>query len=316
MDLQFDDAWDAYLRAAPLWPDPPADHPTPVPMQVATLADLADLADIFVMDGYGVLNVDRDPVPGMVDMVNMMQAAGKAIYFLSNGASHETARTLDTLTRMGYRLCQSRALSSWDLAWGEFDGQPSGDGPWGAALPDDLAMEKLPRPMVRLTDTASPYEEAGGFLLLSSQDWTAHRQALLVGTLSERARPVVVANPDMVAPYPDSAEIQPGYWGLDLWQRTGIRPVFTGKPFDMAYKAIWRRIRSDLGSSVVPKRVMMVGDTPFTDILGGARAGFRTALMTDHGFFRERNDIAELLRQAGIFPDFLIGRPADFPPVR
>ena len=48
----------------------------------------------------------------------------------------------------------------------------------------------------------------------------------------------------------------------------------------------------------------MVGDTLHTDILGGAAAGLRTVLVTDHGLLKGMN-ASDLIQRSGIVPDFI-----------
>jgi ribonucleotide monophosphatase NagD (HAD superfamily) len=49
----------------------------------------------------------------------------------------------------------------------------------------------------------------------------------------------------------------------------------------------------------------MVGDTLHTDVLGGAAAGCRTVLVTDHGLFAGR-DTVPFIAASGIVPDFIV----------
>ncbi len=52
----------------------------------------------------------------------------------------------------------------------------------------------------------------------------------------------------------------------------------------------------------------MVGDTLHTDVLGGAAAGLKTVLVTDHGLFSGLN-ADDFVRRSGIVPDFIIPTP-------
>jgi ribonucleotide monophosphatase NagD (HAD superfamily) len=49
----------------------------------------------------------------------------------------------------------------------------------------------------------------------------------------------------------------------------------------------------------------MVGDTLHTDILGGAQAGFATALVTGYGSLTGL-DVTDAIAQAGLSPDFIV----------
>ena len=49
----------------------------------------------------------------------------------------------------------------------------------------------------------------------------------------------------------------------------------------------------------------MVGDSLHTDILGGAAAGTKTALIVSHGLFRH-DAPGPYIEQFGIVPDFVV----------
>jgi ribonucleotide monophosphatase NagD (HAD superfamily) len=49
----------------------------------------------------------------------------------------------------------------------------------------------------------------------------------------------------------------------------------------------------------------MVGDTLHTDILGGAQAGWKTVLVTDHGLLRGEN-VEQAIARSGIVPDYIV----------
>jgi glycerol-1-phosphatase len=74
--------------------------------------------------------------------------------------------------------------------------------------------------------------------------------------------------------------------------------------FDMALARV-RMARPDLTD---PARIVMVGDTLHTDILGGAAAGVQTALVTGFGALLGL-DVAQAIRQAAIRPDIILPRP-------
>jgi ribonucleotide monophosphatase NagD (HAD superfamily) len=77
-------------------------------------------------------------------------------------------------------------------------------------------------------------------------------------------------------------------------------PEFYGKPFANAFELVRERI----GPGVPPHRIAMVGDTPHTDIFGGAGMNWRTVLVLNHGLLK---GIApeELDQLSDIRPDFI-----------
>jgi len=154
---------------------------------------------------------------------------------------------------------------------------------------------------VIMTDTSDPYDAVEGFLLVGSGGWTDWRQSLLEATLLRNPRPVLVGNPDLVAPREGGLSLEPGWFAHQLAERTGTVPVFLGKPFPEIFDlAVARHPQT-----VDPARVLMVGDTLHTDILGGLQAGFATALVTDYGSLAGL-DIQDAVARAGIAPDFVV----------
>jgi glycerol-1-phosphatase len=136
-----------------------------------------------------------------------------------------------------------------------------------------------------------------GFLLLSGARWDAGVQAALRAALAARPRPIVVANPDLVAPIKAGLSIEPGAYAHDLADDLGLNPVFFGKPFPDAYQTALARL-----PGIAPHRIAMVGDTLHTDVLGGRAAGMCAVLIADHGLFAGC-DVAEYITRSGIVPD-------------
>ncbi|WP_311735014.1 HAD hydrolase-like protein [Alloyangia mangrovi] len=153
-----------------------------------------------------------------------------------------------------------------------------------------------------LDDDPAAYAAAEGFLLIGSDGWTETRQRLLEAALRAQPRPVVVGNPDIVAPREAGLSREPGYFAHRLADAAGIAPVFLGKPFAEIFMLALTKIAPRLA----PERILMVGDTLHTDILGGRQMGFATALVTAHGALVGL-DPAEAIRRSGIVPDFVIG---------
>jgi len=59
----------------------------------------------------------------------------------------------------------------------------------------------------------------------------------------------------------------------------------------------------------VPRaRILMVGDSLHTDILGAQAAGIRSALVTGYGVLCGA-DVAAAIAHAGIRPDYILPRP-------
>ena len=171
----------------------------------------------------------------------------------------------------------------------------------------DSELETLPVETALLGDDEAPYREAAGFILLRSGGWTVERHRRLAAALRETPRPVLVANPDVSAPYPDgSFSAEPGYWAIPPRRRRRESAANgSGSRSRIAFDLALARLGA---AGRWPDRVAMVGDGLCTDILGGLAAGLVAVLVTDHGLVRDLDWRAWAAR-TGICPDHVIPGP-------
>lgn len=275
---------------------PPA-PPGGTAKHVADLGALVDDFDVILLDAYGVLNVGDTPVPGAPGRVKALQRAGKRVMVLTNGASFPAVHALAKYHRLGYDFTIDNVIASRDMLLAHLAGQAPLR--FGAMAHKASALDELGGDVHLLDDNRAGYDRAEGFLLIGTQEWSEARQDMLVESLRQNPRPVLVGNPDLVAPYEHGFTLQPGLYGHRLAGETGIEPVFLGKPFAGMFAEAQRRI-----GHVPPARVLMVGDTLHTDILGAAAMGFKTLLATNHGMFKG-GDVMEYIEKSGIWPDFI-----------
>jgi HAD superfamily hydrolase (TIGR01450 family) len=264
------------------------------------LSEIAREIDAFVLDGFGVLNVGEGPVPGAAARVAALQEMGKTVVVLTNGATHPVTGPLAKYAKFGMTFAPEDIVSSRDALAGALAARRDGL-LWGFAAMPDSEIGRLAPSALLLGDDPADYDRAEGFVLLSANAWDARRQALLRAALTARPRPVLVGNPDLVAPREDGLSLEPGFHAHALLDETGAVPEFYGKPFPEAFRLAAAR----LPAGTDPRRVAMVGDTLHTDILGGAAQGWRTVLVKRHGLLRDLDHVA-LIRETGIVPDWVV----------
>lgn len=265
---------------------------------VAHLGELTDEIDVFVLDGFGVLNVGDTTVPGAVERVGQLQDMGKQVLVLTNGATLPVEKTVEKYLKWGMKFELADVVSSrnaLEKAMSEQDVNIH----WGVVATDFAQIEKLAPRTTLLGDNPDDYAQVDGFIFLSAMDWSDERQQLLHNALMEKTRPVLVGNPDLVAPREDAMSLEPGIYTHALADAGICKPQFYGKPFKDVFDLAAARIKN-----VPPHRIAMVGDTLHTDILGGANYGWRTVLIKNHGLMKEADD--ELtFANTGIRPNFI-----------
>ena len=268
----------------------------------ASLLALVDRYDAFILDGYGVINVGPEPIPGIGDTIRALGAAGREVMVLTNGAGRPSRQTARRYAGWGLDIPERLVVSSRDALEASLAAHPR-QGLWGVMALPDSELETLPAETALLEDDEAIYRCADGFIFIRSEGWSIARHMLLAEALRGSPRPVLVANPDISAPYPDERySAEPGYWALRIEAETGVRCEPYGKPFGPAFELALSRLGT---AGVRRERVAMVGDGLYTDIVGGLAAGLGTVLVTDHGLLKGF-DWEERAARAGIFPDHVV----------
>ena len=281
---------------------PRADFPETA-VNAPDLISLAGRFDVFLLDAFGVLNVGETAIPGAPECIKTLRDAGKTLFVLTNAATHPSHNGPEKYRRFGYDFTQDEIISSRDLLCSALASYPP-DMLWGVAAPAISQLEKLPAKTISLTHDKNAFKDAGGFIFLSSQGWNPALQVELGKSLRENPRPLLVGNPDLVAPRENGLSQEPGHFAHLIADETGTEPLFYGKPFGNAFAEVTKRLAAR-GINSSPDRMAMVGDTLHTDILGGAAAGLKTVLVTDHGLFRGQK-ITPYIERSKIIPDFII----------
>lgn len=268
------------------------------PKSIGDLSEISDRFDVFVFDSFGVLNVGETAVPGAAGRIAALRGAGKKVFVLSNASSVPLQRAAGKYAALGFDFAETEIVMSRALLEGAL-AREWRDKRWAVAAPSSAAPELLPGNIMLLDETA--LTEAEGFILLSSHGWSDARQDALAAALVAKPRPVLVGNPDLVAPREDGFTMQPGAYGHALMDVTGVSPVFFGKPYANAFDALVARVDPGIDR----RRILMLGDTLHTDILGAAAAGMASALVTGHGVLRGM-DVDACIASSGITPDYVL----------
>lgn len=292
------DAVSAFARYEAIRPRLPAAHYPARSSVLSSLEDVADHVDGFLLDAFGVLNVGETAIPGAVARMASLRARGKRLAVLTNAASYTRSQLLAKYRKLGFDFTADEVVASRDVAVARLEGIAPG-ATWAVIAAAGDTFADIPARVLDAVADPSALADADAVLFLSTARWTPALQARLVDALERNLRPFVIANPDLVAPREGGLTLEPGLFGHDLLDRIGADAYWFGKPFPEAFAEGIAR------TGLAPARLAMVGDTLHTDVLGGAAAGCRSVLVTDHGLFTGR-DTAPFIAASGITPDFII----------
>ncbi len=289
---------DAFARYESVRPRLPRMPKPGAGMALPDLSAVADHVDGFLLDAFGVLNVGDTPIPGAVARIAALRARGKRLCVLTNAASYTRAGAVAKYRRLGFDFTPEEVVTSREVAAARLAViLPGGD--WGAISAPEDDFHDIPARVGSVIDDPALFDRAEGFLFLSSVRWTPALQERLARAQADRPRPLVVANPDLVAPTETRLSLEPGLFAHDLIDRLGGTAHWFGKPYPDAFDDAAARL------GLPRDRVAMVGDTLHTDVLGGAQAGMRTVLITGHGLFRG-HDAGAAMQESGLVPDFIV----------
>jgi len=267
------------------------------------LIELEAHFDAAVFDAFGVLNVGY--TASLSDLRNM----GKKLIVLTNGASRTAAATQQKFIDYGFDFDAVEVVSSRyaaECAIARDSKYWSQKTLWGAITGGGSAIGDLQVEAIALDSSDANFAAVDAFLFLGSATWNPDLQHKLLASLVQNPRPLVVANPDIVAPRESGYSLEPGYFAHQILNSLAAKGIeiptfFFGKPYRDVYTEVSRR----LGAEITPRRIVMLGDTLHTDVLGANSQGWQSVLVTQHGLFRG-HDVRPFIRQSRIRPDWII----------
>ena len=279
---------------------PPVNNPENAPEMITGLADILEQFDLVLLDSYGVLCRGNTPVEGAQEAIALMRSGNKPFCVVSNDTMTNRNTAAGKYQKRGFDFTSTEVLTSLDITEQYLASFPDPE-TCGVIAPLEHPSNKLLQGMVRLNGCNGEIpEQVTTLLFLTGAGWTARMQQSLVVSGMGRQFNLIVGNPDIGAPNGLHIVATPGYFLADFVKKTGqqAKPVLYGKPDSSVFQqALYQAGVSD------PSRVLMVGDTLYTDILGGNAMNFKTLLL-QCGVYKGQ-DILKEVEKAGITPHFI-----------
>lgn len=289
----------------------PAAGESPVPRRVR-MEDLLDRYDAFCFDGYGTLyNRGSFVYDGALDWYTMLRAAGKEMRLITNAASDVDSVLAADAAKRGFAFSEAETISSGSLLKDLCD-ELRGRGKMVREvyyIGRETGKHVLENCGIKaVAPAAEPVEP---IVAISSAKDTPETYAQAVKILRRPGSKLLVLNSDAWAPkIPDENGVtvrEPVSGALSERLRRdsmcetnggdGCETFYLGKPFP----AIWEKVKRSLPEG---SRVLMVGDTLGTDVLGARIAGFDSALVVGRNVPAEELGTDE--KALGIRPDWYL----------
>ncbi|HEX3036441.1 MAG TPA: HAD-IIA family hydrolase [Thermodesulfobacteriota bacterium] len=253
---------------------------------------LVELFDLFMIDLDGVVYVGDKPTPGARETIATLRALGKSLIFLTNdprGSSHEYSeklRKMDIVTNPEDIITSSMTVAYYIRENYKLDGRKA------YVVGSEALKEEIRNIGLRLVEG----EEAkrADFVVIGGHS-QVHYQEIKIAALAVRnGAHFLGTNRDPV--YPTEEGLVPGTGALlaAIEVASGKKAITAGKPEPVMFET---------GKKLLPSqgRIAVIGDSLFSDILGGKRAGITTILALTGS--TKQSDLSK----SEIIPNYVIG---------
>ncbi|MBR4681292.1 MAG: HAD hydrolase-like protein [Fibrobacter sp.] len=283
---------------------------SPAPQRVR-MEDLLDRYDAFCFDGYGTLyNRGSFVYEGALDWFRALRREGKSVRLITNAASDVDEVLARDADKRGFDFSTEETVSSGSLLRDLVKELRS----LGKAIREVYYIGRETGKHVLedcgITAVALDAEPAEPIVAISSAKDTPESYAQAVKILKRPGSMLLVLNSDAWAPKipgDDGMTVREPVSGA-LSERlrrdsvceanpAGCETYYLGKPFP----AIWEKVKRSLPDG---SRVLMVGDTLGTDVLGAKVAGFDSALVVGRNVPADELEADE--KALGIRPDYYL----------
>lgn len=267
--------------------------------------------DLFLFDLWGVVVENDKLYPGVVKSINSILKQKKGI-FVSN-APRPSFTMKNRLQNWGFEnIATDMILTSGDIAREVMSEKAYKLGQKRLKIYHlgDNKNDDILREFDHII--TNDYKDADIFLLSIHRDETENIRefdSLLANVAKQASLLKICANPDISIPKEGTTRYCAGYFA-QIIEKNGGEVVYTGKPKNIIYQHVFKRVNT------IPKsRILMIGDTFETDILGARNAGIDSALVLTgntykyHHMHKSIDHKVEALNkkasEIGIFPTFI-----------
>lgn len=242
---------------------------------------LADRFDGLLIDLDGVVWIGQEAVPGSVEALRELQAAGKRLVFVTNNPGRLPEAYAERLRGLGVEVGAEQVVTA-GVAVARLAGEAAGEGGSAFVLGRPALKEMVAATGVRLLEGEEA--ERAEVVVVSGHPGFDYAELRTAKFALDRGARLFATSHDPTMPYPGGELPGTGAVLAAVEVASGKRATIAGKPerhlFEMAAEAI--------GCSLCPhsdhkeqeaERVAMVGDRIGSDIDGGRAAGLETVLV-------------------------------------
>jgi HAD superfamily hydrolase (TIGR01450 family) len=275
-------------------------------LKIDNFKSIIDKYEVIFFDAFGVLKNYKGLLPGIEKTFEYIESQNKEYYIVTNDASRSPVQLAESYHKMGLNAVTSDRIISSGMLAKEFldlkvhDGIVAYLGTENSAhYIDSSGLHTLPINAIN----ASNIEKVNALVFLDDEgfDW-ARDLNTVVNLLRKRPIPAIVANTDYAYPV-NKHEVAIAIGGVARMIENIVEREFIrfGKPDSQMFMFAFDHIREY--RQITKQEIVMVGDTLFTDILGGNKFGLDTVLVFSGNTLPD--DAETKMKTTGIVPTYI-----------
>jgi HAD superfamily hydrolase (TIGR01450 family) len=275
-------------------------------LEPRAFSEIVQRYDVIFFDAYGVLKNSAGVITGVLDVLAWLSRSSKDVFVLTNDASRapQQLATPYTHPQQGPLVAASQVISSGLLAKDFLRSRfRSGTVAYLGKPASAFYIEAAGLRAVPIVE-CSLSEDLCAIAMLDDEgfDW-ARDLNRVVNLLRRENLPVVVANPDLSYPV-GGDEVALAVGSLAAMVQSVLKRTFIrfGKPDTMMFSHAFACAHENR-NGLTKEKVLMVGDTLHTDILGANTFGIDTALVLSGN--TRRADAAVEITSSGVIPTYV-----------
>lgn len=242
-------------------------------IKIVNLSDLAPKYDALLFDIYGVLIESELPYTKAIDTVNRISQT-IPVYFVSN-TTKSPKYSAERLCKFGVHTTATNVFTAGKIARKMLKNPTAMlgvDNPVVFYMGPEFKNDILNSLNIQVT---TDIDKANLILLsmLVDDESTLDQYNEMFKIAINNNAICLCANPDTIIPFQNSNRYCAGYFA-HIYEKMGGKVVYSGKPC----KHIFQTVLDSTGLSADSK-ILMIGDTLETDILGARNIGFDSALV-------------------------------------
>ncbi|KYZ76153.1 hypothetical protein AXX12_06840 [Anaerosporomusa subterranea] len=225
---------------------------------------LAERYDVFLFDLDGVIYIGDQLLPGSKEAIEELRKRGKQLYFLTNDPRFLRQELCERLSHLGIAVSPEECITS---GWATVHYLVQ----HAIHCVYVIGTESLKTEIVNQGITVVTQGDCQAVVVGYCENTTFHEVQQAVRQI-ERGAQFIATNPDSSFPGAQGRCVATGAIVQAVQVACGQRPVMIGKPYAPMFHMALRKV-------VNHTRVVMIGDSPDTDILGAHQCGIDAILV-------------------------------------